>query len=353
LEGEQNELGAFGYNRDGKKGKKQIVIGLLTAKDGEPLSIEVFQGNTTDPETFSAQVDKLTQRFGIKEVVLVGDRGMIKAKGKAYLEPPHFRYITALTDPQVRKLIKHDIVQPDLFDEQVVEVRHDDKRLVLRRDPATYRKEHHRREDKLQRLSALVEQRNDFVARSKRAKPEAGLRKLQQWARRHKLWAFVELTLDQRNIELQLDEQAKRDAALLDGCYCIESDVPSTHLNKEEVHDRYKDLQQVEQNFRRLKTVFLELRPIYVRTAQRTRGHVFIAMLSLKVLRLMEQRLRSVFGTTDENAEAETAESTLATLSRLCLQHYRVDDQEIIGLPRPDPRQGKILSALQVKLTAP
>jgi transposase len=223
LEGEQNELGAFGYNRDGKKGKKQIVIGLLTAKDGEPLSIEVFAGNTTDPETFAAQVDKLTQRFGIKEVVLVGDRGMIKAKGKAYLKPPHFRYITALTDPQVRKLIKQDVVQADLFDEQVVEVQHDGKRLILRRDPATQRKERHRREDKLRRLSALVGERNDFVARSNRAKPEAGLRKLEQWARRHKLCAFVDLTLEERKLELQLDEQGKRDAALLDGCYCIES----------------------------------------------------------------------------------------------------------------------------------
>ncbi len=353
LEGDQNELGAFGYDRDGKKGKKQIVIGLLTAKDGEPLSIEVFKGNTTDPETFAAQVDKLTQRFGIKEVVLVGDRGMIKAKGKAYLEPPHFRYITALTDPQVRKLIKQDVVQPDLFDEQVVEVRHDGKRLVLRRDPATHRKERHRREDKLRRLTALVEERNEFVARSTRAKPEAGLRKLQQWARRHKLCAFVELTLEERNIELHIDEQAKQHAALLDGCYCIESDVPSAHLSKQEVHDRYKDLQQVERNFRTLKTVFLEVRPIFVRTAQHTRGHVFIAMLSLKVLRLMQQRLRNVFGTTDDNADAETAENALGALSRLCLQHYRVDDQKIIGLPRPDPRQEKILSALEVKLTAP
>ena len=325
----------------------------MAAKDGEPLSIEVFKGNTTDPETFGAQVDKLAQRFGIKEVVLVGDRGMIKAKGKAALETPQFRYITALTDPQVRQLIKQDVVQPDLFDEQVVEVRHDTKRAVPRRYPATPRKERHRREDKLRRLTALVEERNAFVAGSTRAKPEAGLRNLQQWARRHKLCAFVELTLEGRNIELAIDEKAKQDAALLDGCYCIESDVPSAHLTTQEVHDRYKDLQQVEQNFRTLKTVFLEVRPIFVRTAQHTRGHVFIAMLSLKVLRLMQQRLRNFYGTTDENADAETAESALVALSRLCLQHYRVDDQEIIGLPRPDPRQQEILSALEVKLTAP
>jgi transposase len=353
LEGEHNELGAYGYNRDGKKGKKQIVIGLLTAKDGEPLSAEVFEGNTTDSQTVGSQVEKLTHRFGVKEVVLVGDRGMIKAQGKEFLKQAHLKYITALTDPQIRKLIKQDILQPDLFDEHVVEVHHQGKRLILRRDPATQHKERHRREDKLQRLRALLEQRNGFVAQSPRAKPEAGLKTLQGWARRHKVAGFVSLTLNGRVIALQIDGPAKQNAELLDGCYCIESDVPSVHLTKGDIHERYKDLQKVEQDFRRLKTTFLEVRPIFVRKAPRTRGHVFIAMLSLKVLRLMEQRLHAAFGTTDENNKAETCDSALMALSRLCLQHYKVADEEIIGLPRPDSRQQQILSALQVKLAAP
>jgi transposase len=353
LEGEHNELGAYGYNRDGKKGKQQIVIGLLTAKDGEPLSVEVFEGNTTDPQTVASQVDKLTERFHVKEVVLVGDRGMIKAQGKERLNQAHLKYITALTDPQIRKLIKQNVVQPDLFDEHVVEVQHQGKRLVLRCDPATQHKERHRREDKLQRLRGLIEERNRFVAQSSRAKPEAGLKNLQGWARRHKIAGFVDLTLDGRILELQIDAQAKQNAELLDGCYCIETDVPSQHLSKDEVHERYKDLQQVERDFRRLKTGFLEVRPIFVRKAPRTRGHVFIAMLSLKVLRLMEQRLHAAFGTTNDNDQAETVDSALMALSRLCLQHYQIGEQEIVGLPRPDTRQQQILSALQVTLTAP
>ncbi|MEA3413171.1 MAG: transposase, partial [Pseudomonadota bacterium] len=112
-------------------------------------------------------------------------------------------------------------------------------------------------------------------------------------------------------------------------------------------------LQDVERNFRRLKTAFLEIRPIFVRKEQRTRGHVFIAMLALKVLRLMEQRLGSAFGTTQTNPEAETADSALAALSRLCLEHYTIGQQEIVGLPRPDARQQQILDALNVKLVAP
>jgi transposase len=278
---------------------------------------------------------------------------MIKAKGKAQLGQAHFRYITALTNPQIRKLIKADVIQPDLFDEQVVEVTHGGKRLVLRCDPATRRKERHRRDDKLQRLVQRVAERNQFVAQSARAKPEAGLKQLKQWVRQYKLSAFVELTLNQRAIELHIDAQAKQEAELLDGCYCIESDVPAEHLNTQDVHDRYKDLQAVERNFRRLKTTFLEVRPIFVRKAQRTRGHVFIAMLALKVLRLMEQRLGRVFGTTETNAEAETVDSALTALSRLCLQHYTIGDQDIIGLPRADARQQQILDALNVKLVAP
>jgi transposase len=353
FEGEHNELGEYGYNRDGKKGKKQIVIGLLTAVDGEPLSIEVFPGNTCDPATVGAQVVKLAARFQVEEVVLVGDRGMIKAKGKAQLEQAHFRYITALTDPQIRKLIKADVIQPDLFDEQVVEVTHGGKRLVLRRDPGTQRKEGHRRAHKLARLAERLAERNAFVAQSARAKPEAGLKQLQTWASRHRLSAFVELTLNDRAIELQIDEQAQQEAALLDGCYCIESDVPADKLSTQAVHDRYKNLQDVERNFRRLKTALLEVRPIFLRKEQRTRGHVFIAMLALKVLRLMEQRLGCAFGTTDTNPEAETADSALAAMSRLCLEHYTLGEQDIVGLPRPDPRQKQILDALKVKLLAP
>jgi transposase len=353
FEGEHNELAEYGYDRDGKKGKKQIVIGLLTAKDGEPLSVEVFKGNTADPATLGAQVGKLAARFKVQEVIFVGDRGMIKAKGKEQLDQARFRYITALTNPQIRKLIKADVIQPGLFDEQVAEVVHGDKRLVLRCDPATQRKERHRREDKLQRLVERVAERNGFVAQSARAQPEAGLRQLKQWARHYKLSAFVELTLKDRAIEVQIDEQAKQQAELLDGCCCIESDVPAAHLSSQDVHDRYKDLQAVERDFRRLKTTFLEVRPIFVRKEPRTRGHVFIALLALKVLRLMEQRLATVFGTTETHPESETADSALAALSRLSLQHYTIGDQDITGLPRPDARQQRILDALHVKLVAP
>ncbi|MEW6347652.1 MAG: hypothetical protein AB1646_01200 [Thermodesulfobacteriota bacterium] len=159
-------------------GKEQIVIGLLTADDGEPLSIKVFEGNTGDPITVSHQIDVLKRRFGVQDVVFVGDRGMVKSKGKEALKENGLRYITALTNPQIRKLLGRDIIQLDFFDETVCEIEHDNLRLVLYRNEKIREKEENRRNDKLRRLTELVFKRNVKVAEAKRAKPEAGLRKL-------------------------------------------------------------------------------------------------------------------------------------------------------------------------------
>src|SRR5450756_2592497 len=130
LEGEHNALGEFGYNRDGKKGKLQIVIGLLADPSGEPLAVRVFSGNTGDPSTVAEQIDALTKQFAIKEVIFVGDRGMVKKAGKQALGEAGFRYISALTDPQIRNRLAKGTWQLDLFAEQVCEVEADGVRYV-------------------------------------------------------------------------------------------------------------------------------------------------------------------------------------------------------------------------------
>lgn len=204
FEGEHNELAEFGHNRDGKRGKKQVVIGLLTAANGEPLAVRAFRGNTADTTTVGETIEVLTKRFGIEEVVFVGDRGMVKAKGKRLLGTKNFRYITALTDPQIRKLLKDKVIEPDLFDTVVHEVEHAHKRLVLRRNEEVRRKEAHRREDKLTRLRRKIEERNAFVEKSKRAKPEAGLRTVTEWGKRHKLHSFVSVRLEGTSIRYEI-----------------------------------------------------------------------------------------------------------------------------------------------------
>ncbi len=348
FEGEQNELAEYGYNRDGKRGKKQIVVGLLTADDGHPLAIRVFRGNTSDPTTVPEQIETLKRRFGIDEVVFVGDRGMVKAKGKWALMEQSYHYITALTNAQVRKLLKEKVFQFGLFDKQVHEVEHDGFRLVLRRNDAVRRKEQHRRESKLHALLHKIDERNDFVAGSKRAIPEAGLKTLQDWAWHHRLSGFVALELDERMIRCEVDETAKKDAGLLDGCYVIETDVPEELLDPETVNDLYTSLQRVERDFRTLKTGWIELRPICVRKASRTRGHVFATMLALIVAREIQQRLAMSFGTTDNDPEAVTWKDAMASLSRLTFLVYNASGNPFQRLMRPDESQQAILDALDI-----
>ena len=251
LEGQCNEFAAYGYDRDKKKGKKQIVIGLLTGSDGEPLCVKVFKGNSSDPTTVSAQIDTLKRRFGVEDVVFVGDRGMVKSKGKQALAECGFKYITALTDAQVRRLLKEKVLQLDLFDTKVCEVEQGNLRLILRRNDAVRRKEAKRREDKVDRLKELVAMRNGFVLTSRRADPQAGLRTLTKWSVRHKVSSFVDLGLDNGRIVLSINEQAKSDSALLDGCYVLETDVSSRQMDSRTVDQRYRSLQQVERDFRR------------------------------------------------------------------------------------------------------
>ena len=347
FEGECNELADHGYNRDGKKGKLQIVIGLLTAEDGDPLAVRVFEGNTADPSTVADQIAILKERFGIAEVVMVGDRGMIKAKGKAALSAEGFRYITALTDAQVRTLLRQGVLQPDLFDTHLCEAEHGGKRLVVRRNDAVRVREERRREDKLKQLQEKIDERNAFVAKSKRASAPKGLAALQRWVKGHKLGKFVTLALEERVIVCTIDEESKADDALLDGCYILETDVPKALMDAATVDGRYRDLQKVERNFRTVKTTFLEIRPIFVRKADRTKAHVFVAMLALKVTRQFEDGLRKAFGAVGEGKDAITPGDALVALGRLTY-FYTTDrnGERRASLPRPDGHQAKILEAL-------
>ena len=175
LEGEQNELGEFGYNRDGKKGKLQIVLGLLTDAQGEPLAVRVFAGNTADPATVVDQIKILQEQFQVREFVFVGDRGMVKSNGIQALQEAHLRYITALTDPQIRRLLNQKVLQLDLFSEQICEVEAGEVRYVLRKNEKEAARERHRLEDKLKKLAGKITSRNEQVKTKPRCQPEAGL----------------------------------------------------------------------------------------------------------------------------------------------------------------------------------
>jgi len=351
LEGEHNALGEYGYNRDGKRGKLQIVIGLLTDREGEPLAVRVFAGNTADPVTIADQIKLVKEQFGVAELVFVGDRGMVKSKGRQALKDADLRYITALTDPQIRRLLSEGTLQLGLFHEKVCEVEADAVRYLLRKNDSEAAREKHRLQDKLAKLSGKIERRNRQVEASVRCQPEAGSRQLQAWIARHKLMGLVELRLEARVLTLVKNEAAIDRALELAGCYVVTSDVPKDQMSGQEVHDSYVGLQKVERDFRAMKTGLLEVRPVFVRKESRTRGHVFACMLALKISREMERRLQAAFGTTDLDAHTITLPDALASLSRLCLLHYPIDaDTTVTRLPRADVRQKEILTALGVTL---
>jgi transposase len=275
---------------------------------------------------------------------------MIKTQGKAALTAAGFRYITALTTPQVRRLLKAQVLRVEWFTSHVHEVAHGAVRLILRRSEALRQQAARRRADKLAKLQRLITTRNAFVQTSKRAQPEAGLRILRAWVKRHKADTFVLVSLHEGQLRATLDATARAEAALLEGCYVLETDVPQTALDAQTVHDRYRDLHEVEQDFRTMKTGLLEVRPIFVRKASRTRAHVLVTMLALKVVREMRRALVAVFGTTDDDQMAVTVEEALVALARLCLLTYQVQGTAVMRLPTPDERQAAILNALGTPL---
>jgi hypothetical protein len=303
FEGQHNALAEFGYNRDGKKGKKQMVAGLLTDGQGEPISIQLYPGNTNDPPTFLDAVKQLKVRFGTEEVALVGDRGMIKALGKAALGEAKFRYVTALTDPQVRAMLKQGVLQLGLFEDQPAEVAVGSKRYVLRCNPQTQARERARRADQWQRVRARLEARNAKVEQKPRCEPESSLRAAQALVKKYRLSGWVSLRLEGRQVVWTEDAAARQVEAQLDGCYVVESDLPVDAASTQQVHDRYVDLTRVERDFRTLKTGLLEIRPVFLRKAERTRGHALVSLLALKLARELERRVAPLGLTVDDAVE--------------------------------------------------
>src|SRR5919198_1432118 len=209
VEGTQNELAAFGYNRDGKKGKRQIGIGLLCDEDGHPDSIEVFPGNTQDPQTFAAQINKVKTRFGVTEITFVGDRGMMKGPQIEDLTPQGFHYIPAITKPQIEKLLQQGTLQMDLFDQEVAEVLAEEGiRYVLRRNPVRAQERRDTRHAKLAQLQAQVAKQNQYLTAHPRANAQGVLQKLVVRADKLRIADWVELTVTERVLTLTIKEDA-------------------------------------------------------------------------------------------------------------------------------------------------
>jgi len=342
LEGEHNAYGAYGYDRDGKKGKKQIVIGLLCDEQGEPVSTEVFRGNTRDPKTFGAQVKKASERFGCQRVTFVGDRGMIKSDQVEELAQVGFHYITAITKPQIETLLKAGVLQMDLFDATVCEIQQEGVRYVLRRNPQRAAELAASRADKQASVEQLREERNQYLAQHPRAKLVTAAKKLRAKIAQLKIQAWVAVEAEGRSLKLTVDQAALEEVSRLDGCYVIKTDLPASVASKQIVHDRYKDLAEVEQAFRTCKTVHLETRPIHVRTAEHTRGHVLVVMLGYVIRRELSRAWRALDVTVEEG---------LNQLQILCSTQVKVEGgSSCLRIPTPATGAAALLKALDIHL---
>ena len=308
LEGVKNELANFGYNRDKKRGKMQLVVGLLCDSEGDPISVEVFEGNTSDPTTFTPQIKKVASRFGCKSVTFVGDRGMIKANQIAELKEKGFHYVTAITKPQIKSLIREGVFQYDLFDENLVEISYEQVRYVLHRNPLRAEQIAGNREKMLGNLNIFVERQNEYLKNHSKAKTSVALAKVQAKINSSKMiWVSAKIT--DRVLSIEQDKEILKEAAKLDGCYVIKTDLPIENATTEIVHSRYKDLALVEWAFRSSKTVLLELRPVFVCKKENTRAHVFVVMLAYKIIRELYKCW---------NQFDITVEEALRSLSSLC-----------------------------------
>ncbi|MBU4448227.1 MAG: IS1634 family transposase, partial [Proteobacteria bacterium] len=279
-EGVNNVLAAFGYNRDGKKGKQPLVIGLLTGPEGAPVAVRVFAGNTQDPKTVTEQIRTLAQGFGVSKVTLVGDRGMLKLPQLQALEEHEFHYITAITKSQIRQLLKTGAFQMHLFDRELAEVVIDNIRYILRRNPQRVSELADNRQNKLSALKLRLSDKQRYLDEHPRAHPEIARNRLADYAKLLKIDLWAKVTLSKRTLGLEIDQAAWTHETQLDGCYVIKSDVPGETATAVAIHQRYKDLAQVERAFRTFKSGHLEIRPTFVQTEASTRGHVFVVMLA-------------------------------------------------------------------------
>lgn len=345
LEGMQNELAAWGYNRDKKKGKPQIVIGLMTDGDGNPVSVRVFKGNTADPSTVTNQISTLAKQFGVSHITFVGDKGMLRTPQIEQLQEAQFSYITAVSKPEIRTLLAQNTFDDSLFDEKVVEV-YDDMagvRYVLRRNPVRQKEVRTNRLMRMTKVEECVQERNDYLNDSERRSPEVALRKVNELIGRYKLKSLLAVRLTEQNgrqLELTRNKDALKDAELLDGCYVIKTDLSHEQLAAQKVHDRYKELAQVESAFRTMKSE-LEIRPLYHRLEGRTRAHVFICMLAYIVEREFAKLTKEIEGTLKEKWDL---------LEHVMTVEVDMGNMQAYKVAEPSAEARQILRAVKVTL---
>lgn len=348
-----SEIVLFGYNRDGKKGHEQVVLGLLCNAQGCPVGVEVFAGNTQDASTVLAKIQELKRDYGLQEVTFVGDRGMItQTNAEKLKEVEGLHTISALTHRQIVDLVERKIIQAELFDEKrIAEVIDPDKprqRYCLCRNPQSATRETATRQRLLDRTREALDK---IVGRKKKGSTEKLSAQVGKILARYKMGKFVAWQIEAGRLQWHFNEAHIEQEKLFDGCYIISATVPKDQMNPDEVVGTYKNLSVVEQAFRNLKTVSLEIRPVYHKKDDRIRSHVFLCVLAFYVQWHMQQRLQPLFEADGEGKNRQwTMDNVIERLMGIRKQRVQVAEVEFDQVTQADQEQQKILELLKVRL---
>ncbi|AKV69357.1 IS1634 family transposase [Microcystis panniformis] len=299
LEGDGCELGKYGDNRDKKKGKTQIVFGLLCSAKGCPIAVEVFEGNTSDGATLSGQIEKVRKGWGIENVVWVSDRGILtNSKIKELVKPIEgLDYITGLTKPQIRKLAEVEVIQLGLFEQvNLVEFESEDypdERLIACRNPFIAQKNQLQREALLEAVEKeldLIVQATQREKRALKGQDKIALR-VGKVLNQFKVNKYYNLEITEEGFSYQRKLELIAQETALDGVYVLRTSLESTLMDAATTVKAYKSLSQVEEAFRCYKSIDLKVRPIYHYKGDRVKAHIFLCMLAYYVEWHLKQSL--------------------------------------------------------------
>ena len=324
FEGRTCPLAQLGYSRDGKKKKLQIVFGLLCNDEGCPVAVEVFDGDTGDPSTLAAQIRKIRGRFGLKRVVLVGDRGMLTdARIREELKPVDgLEWITALRGSALKQLVESGDLQLSLFDEkdmaEITSEQYPEERLIVCKNPLLAEKRARTREALLQATEGEL---NKIVKATQRTKwrlkgsDKIGLR-VGRVLGKFKMAKHFHITITDDSFKYERDTTRIAQEAALDGIYIIRTRLTAETMNTENTVRAYKNLSVVERAFRSMKTMDINVRPIHHRLAHRVRAHVFLCMLAYYVEWHMRKSLASVLFDDDDTSAGDALRTSVVAPAR-------------------------------------
>ena len=346
----------------GKKGREQIVVGLICNGQGCPVGVEVYAGNTKDETTVVDKVHEIKRSYGIEKVILVGDRGMITHSNvEALKDEEDLQTIRALTHGEMMTLLKEKVIDLDLFDErsihEVTDPADPSRRYCLCRNPQTAQRESETR----QRLLDLTATALAEIGAYKRATTVEKLgARVGKVLAKYKMGKFIRWSIEadqtkstsrMHRLVWSINADKVAQEKRFDGCYIITSDVDKDQMNTVEVVTAYKSLTFVERAFRNLKTVQLEIRPVYHKNDERIRSHVFLCMLAYYLQWHMEQRLAPLFANDGEGQERRwTFRGVIDCLAQITRNRVTVNGAEFYQNSTPTQEQEQILALLQVSM---